>query len=105
LLVKREDRPVGISHEHKRWFKIEIESRLKTSRLVCDIGEDGRWEGVAVEIDDLRVIDGKTSIGIAGVYAVIIILTNSQLSSCSTELPVAVIGDCVEHIHESHSHL
>lgn len=105
MLVKSKDRPVGISHEEERRFEIEIEPRLKTSRRIGDVGEDSSREGIAIEIDNLRVIDCKASIGITSEDAVIIILTDCQLSSRSTELPATVISDCVEYIHEIHRHL
>jgi hypothetical protein len=105
LLVEREDWPIGISDKDEGRLEIEIESGLDASRLIGDIGPDGGREGVAVEVDELRVIDGEAGVGVAGEDAVIIGLTDTQLSGGGAELPVAVVIDGVEHVHEAHRHL
>lgn len=92
LLIQCENGPVGISHKHKGRFEVQVEAGLEASRHEEYVGEDSTWEGIAVEVHNLRIVENDLRERIANCNPVVGILSDIDLSHGGRELPVPIVG-------------
>lgn len=93
LLVDSKDGPIRICSENERRLKIQIESRLKATRLICDVRKDRSWKRISIKVENLWIVDENWGINIVYDNISIIFLSYLKFSIRSTKCPIPQILD------------